>query len=58
MVMTRCQELVFLSGTGDSEREERRWDNHRSERQSTSKTDENAQRVRQKDGAERLPSYC
>ena len=25
MVMTRCQELVFLSGTGDSKREERRW---------------------------------
>ena len=25
MVMTRCQELVFLSGTGGSKREERRW---------------------------------
>ena len=25
MVMTRCQELVFLSGTVGSKREERRW---------------------------------
>ena len=25
MVMTQCQELVFLSGTGGLKKEERRW---------------------------------
>ena len=25
VVMTRCEELAFLSGTGGSKREERRW---------------------------------
>ena len=25
MVMTQCQELVFLNGTGGSKKEERRW---------------------------------
>ena len=48
MVMTRCQKLVFLSGTGGSKKEERRWKIIRSGRPSTSRTDENVQRVRQK----------
>ena len=41
MVITRCQELVSLSGTGGLKRKERRW------RPSTSRTDENVERVRQ-----------
>ena len=47
MVITRCQELVFLSGTGSSKREEKRW------KMITgvggqSRTDENVEHVRQK----------
>ena len=48
MVMTRRQELVFLSGTGCSKRGEEVEDDHRSRRPPTSRTDENAERVRQK----------
>jgi len=49
MVMTQCQELVFLSGTGGfkEEREEVE-DDHRSGRPSTSLTEENVQCVREK----------
>ena len=46
--MTRCQELVFLSGTGGSNSGEEVEDDHRSGRSSTSRTDENVERVRQK----------
>ena len=50
MVMTQCQELVFLSGTGGSKREEGRWKMITGScgRPSTSRTDENVERVRQK----------
>ena len=43
--MLRCQELGFLSGTRDSEREERMW---KSGRPTTSRTNENVERVREK----------
>ena len=46
--MTQCQELVFLSGTGGSKREEEVEDDHRSGRPSTSRTDENVECVKQK----------
>ena len=47
--MARCQELVFLSGTEGSKREERRWKRITEVGgPSTCRTDENVERVRQK----------
>ena len=57
MVMTRCQELVFLSGTRGSKREEKRWKMitgggaiHKQNRWKC--------RACETKGAERSPSYC